>query len=54
MAIALIISGFVLIWYSARELRKDKPNWPRVANNVLFWPLLPLFSWLFSEKDINK
>ncbi len=52
MVIALILSGMVLLWYCAKELRNSEPNWPKAINSAIFWPLPVLFN-VFANKS-NK
>ena len=53
MVTALIISGIVLLWYCAKELRNSEPNWPKAFNAAFFWPLPVLFN-LFSNKRTKE
>lgn len=41
MAIALIISLFVLTWYCMKAVRKnpERPDWNKALVTALFWPL---------------
>lgn len=41
MAVVLIISLFVLIWYCMKAVREnpERPDWNKALVTALFWPL---------------
>ena len=54
MAIALILSGIILLWYCAKALRTPgKPNWNKAIVSAAFWPFSIITNWLAERKPHN-
>lgn len=44
MALVLILTLVIFLWYCAKELRFAKPNLARAINSTLFWPFSIFFN----------
>ncbi|WP_460636302.1 hypothetical protein [Larkinella harenae] len=52
MAIAWLISGVVLAYYSMKALRAPgKPNWNKAIVSTIFWPLSIITNWMTEKKQ---
>ncbi|WP_221392852.1 hypothetical protein [Dyadobacter sp. NIV53] len=51
MAEALIITGIILMYYCAKEMRYPKPSLARAVNSALFWPFSIFFNTYKRSKE---